>query len=305
MKVTAKYKWMKRTCVALAILAALAVTTVIVGKQVGERKLQRVVKVALAPLAPRINSGYLEQGRYLYSTRGCADCHGADGAGKEVMRSGALLIVSPNITSGANSATAAYAGQDWVRTLRHGVKPDGRPLMIMPSEDYNRLTDDDLAAIIGYVSQLPPVAGRSRVVQLPVAMKVLYAMGVVRDASEMIDHALAPELPVKAEVSVAHGAYVAKSCIGCHGALFSGGKIPGAPPEWPAPANLTPGAGSAMARYRAPEVFMAMLRSGKRPDGSAISAVMPFGSLRQMNDTDVLALHSYLQTLPARAAGGR
>ncbi len=48
-----------------------------------------------------------------------------------------------------------------------------------------------------------------------------------------------------------------------------------------------------------------MLRTGKRPDGSAVSAVMPFATLRNLNDTDVGALYVFLQTLPARAAGGR
>lgn len=300
-------KWIKRTAVALGVLAVLAGGAVALGKAAGERKLLRSVKVTVAPLAtlaPATTPQSLVQGRYLFSTRGCADCHGASGAGKEVIRSGAMLVVSPNISGGENSVTRNYTTEDWVRTLRHGVKPDGRPVMIMPSEDYNRLTDDDVAAIIGYVRQLPPVAGQRRVLELPVAAKVMYALGVVKDASEMIDHALPPERPVRVEVSVAHGAYVAKTCIGCHGATFSGGRIPGSPPEWPAPANLTPGAGSAMAVYKTPQAFTAMMRSGKRPDGSAISTVMPFGSLSQMNDTDLLALHSYLQTLPPRAAGG-
>lgn len=297
--------WMKRTCVVLAALAVLGVTTVVVGKYAGERKRQRVVKVTVAPLAAQAGGATLEQGRYLYATRGCADCHGANGAGKQAIRSGAMLIMTPNITGGAHSATAAYTQTDWVRTLRHGVGPDGRPLMIMPSEEYSRLTDADLGALIGYITQLPAAPGQPRVVRLPVAFKVLYAMGVVKDAYEMIDHAAPPPLPVKAEVSLAHGAYVASSCIACHGATFSGGKLVGAPPEWPAPANLTPGPGSAMARYRSAAPFMAMLRSGKRPDGSAISAVMPFDSLGQLNDTDVLALYHYLSTLPARAQGER
>ena len=300
-------KWMKRTSVALGALAVLAVATALVGKYVGERKLLRTVNVTVAPFAPTAPAGtplLLEQGRYLFATRGCADCHGASGAGKEVIRSGAMLVVSPNITTGANSVTRTYSTEDWVRTLRHGVKPNGRPIMIMPSEDYNRLTDDDVSAIIGYVRQLPPVPGTSRVIELPVAAKVLYAFGVVKDAYEMIDHSLPPEVPVKVEVSVAHGAYVAKTCIGCHGVTLSGGRIPGSPPEWPAPANLTPGSESAMTRYPTPASFAAMMRSGKRPDGSAISPVMPFGSLRQMTDTDLLALHSYLKTLPPRKAGG-
>lgn len=298
-------RWAKRTSILLLALAAAAVATVFVGKILGERKLQRVIDVTPAPVTLRAGDQWLEQGRYLYATRGCADCHGANGAGRDVIRSGAMLIVSPNITAGANSATKNYRPIDWVRTLRHGVKPDGTPVMIMPSEDYNRLTDDDLAAIIGYVGQLPPVPGKAGVIELPVAVKVMYAFGAVRDAAEIIDHTLAPEQPVKATVSVAHGAYVAHSCMGCHGEHLSGGRIPGSPPEWPATANLTPGTNSAMTRYPNAELFMEMLRSGRRPDGSAISNVMPFGSLSQMNEVDARALHAYLQTLPPRPAGGR
>ncbi|WP_229256438.1 hypothetical protein [Duganella lactea] len=44
--------------------------------------------------------------------------------------------------------------RDWVRTLRHGVKPDGRPVQFMPSEDYNRLSDADTASLILYLQQL-------------------------------------------------------------------------------------------------------------------------------------------------------
>jgi mono/diheme cytochrome c family protein len=297
--------WVKGTSLVLGALAVGAVATVFVGKELGERKMQRMINVPVAPLIVSAPGPSLEQGRYLYATRGCADCHGANGAGKEVIRSGAMLVVSPNITGGANSPTASYVSSDWVRTLRHGVKPSGKPVMIMPSEDYNRLTDDDVAAVIAYVQQLPAVNGQRALVQLPVAVRVQYGFGYVKDAAEMIDHSLPPELPVVAAVNLAHGAYVAHSCVGCHGATLSGGRIPGSPPEWPAPANLTPGSGSAMKQYATPEVFMAMLRSGKRPDGTAISNVMPFGSLREMNEVDMRALHGYLQSLPARPAGGR
>jgi hypothetical protein len=47
-----------------------------------------------------------------------------------------------------------------------------------------------------------------------------------------------------------------------------------------------------------------MFRSGKRPDGSAV-AVMPFATLREINDTDVAALYTFLAQLPPRPAGGR
>lgn len=93
-------------------------------------------------------------------------------------------------------------------------------------------------------------------------------------------------------------------CIGCHGEKLSGGKIPGAPPDWPAAANITPGEGSAMGRYKDAAQFMAMMHSGKRPDGTVIQ-VMPFDSLSKMNDVDTQALYVYLQTVPAKPFGQR
>jgi hypothetical protein len=39
-----------------------------------------------------------------------------------------------------------------------------------------------------------------------------------------------------------------------------------------------------------------------RTDGSKVQ-VMPFESLRELNETDVRALHLYLRSLPARPRG--
>ena len=65
-------------------------------------------------------------------------------------------------------------------------------------------------------------------------------------------------------MTLEHGRYVAQ---GCHDAQLSGGKVPGAPPSWPAAANLTPGEGSALRHYISAVEFKAMLRSGRRAVG--------------------------------------
>ena len=44
---------------------------------------------------------------------------------------------------------------------------------------------------------------------------------------------------------------------------------------------------------------MAMLKSGKRPDGSSVSSVMPFVTLKEMNEVDARALYLHLRSLPA------
>ena len=55
-----------------------------------------------------------------------------------------------------------------------------------------------------------------------------------------------------------------------------------------------------MARYPDPEALLRLFRTGVRADGTPVK-VMPFESLREMNETDLRALHLYLKGLPARS----
>lgn len=297
-------KWVKRAGIGAIGLVALAAVTLVGAAKLGDRKAQRVVDVKLQSLPLRSDAASIERGRYLFLSRGCTECHGVDGAGKDVANDGkGFVIHAPNITPAPGSVVASYTADDWERTIRHGVAPNGRPLLIMPSEDYNRFTNDDLAAMVAYLRQMPAAQGSGAVIDLPLPLRAFYGLGLIRDAAEKIDHTLPPSTPVPEAVTAAHGAYVANTCIGCHGAGLGGGKIPGAPPEWPAAANLTPGEGSVMPLYPDAQAFVAMMRSGKRPDGSAVSPVMPFVALKEMNDTDLQALYLHLKAVPPRAAG--
>ena len=285
----------------VALLVLLLAGAVLVGAQMGEQKRMRVITVQVAPVAYTSDAAALERGRYLFQSRGCTECHGANGAGREFVNDGkGTRIAGPNITPAG--VVIKYTPEDWVRTIRHGVKPDGRPAIVMPSEDYNRFTDTDLAALVAYVRSLPPMTGGAAIVDLPLPARVLYGFDVIADAAQRINHALPPSTPIDSGVTAEHGAYVANMCIGCHGEKLSGGRIPGGPPDWPAAANITPGEGSAMLRYKDADAFVTMLKSGKRPDGTVI-AVMPFGSLSKLNEVDMRALYAFLKTVPARSAG--
>jgi len=295
--------WLRRSAIVLAGLAVLAAGALFTGDWLAQRKMARHVAVDVQAVAFRDDAASLARGRYLFASRGCVDCHGAQGNGHMFLDDGkGLRVKGPSISPGAGSVVAGYQPVDWVRAIRHGVDPRGRALMVMPSEDYNRLTDDDLAALVAYIRHLPPAEGTAAIVDLPLPVKALYGFGAMHDAAAKIDHSLPPAKPVPDGVTLAHGAYVANMCLGCHGAQLAGGKIPGGPPDWPAAANLTPGEGTVMARYADEAAFTQMFRSGKRPDGSAVQ-VMPFGSLAQMNDTDVRALYLYLRSLPPRKKG--
>ena len=295
------FKWVG---VVVALLGVIGIGLVIAANQLFERKRDRVIKVDVKPISVVADAAALERGRYLFMSRGCGDCHAANGAGRAFINEpdSGFYVRSPNITPAG--VVAKYTEQDWVRAIRHGAKPDGRPLFIMPSEDYNRYTDRDVAALIAYARSLPAVGGGAAEFRVPLPVKALYAVGVVKDSAEKIDHSLAPASPVPEGVTPEHGKYVANLCIGCHGEGLSGGKIAGDPPNWPAASNLTPGQGTVLAVYDSADKMKAMFRSGKRPDGRSV-AVMPFDTLREINDTDVTALYSYLKQLPPRPAGGR
>ncbi|ROZ72744.1 c-type cytochrome [Ramlibacter sp. WS9] len=295
--------WIKWTAGLVGAVVVVVAGAGAVGYKLAESKMARKVEVTVKPVAYVTDAQSLERGKYLFESRGCVDCHGANGGGRTFVENDkGLKLAGPNITPGG--ATAGYKPDDWVRIIRHGVKSNGQAAMIMPSEDYNRFTDQDLASLVAYVRGLPPVTGGAAVVQLPVPVRVLYGFGAIKDAAAKIDHSLPPAQPVAAGVTVQHGAYVANMCIGCHGEKLSGGKIPGGPPDWPAAANITPGEGSAMTRYKDSAAFVTMLRSGKRPDGTPIK-VMPFESLAKLNDVDAQAIYEFLKTVPPRPAGGR
>ena len=291
--------WMRALLAGLGALVLLAATALGLGVLLAERKMQRTVNVQVPTVALRDDAASVERGKYLFSSRGCVDCHGAAGTGRTFVDDGGLVIAGPNITTGPGGVVAAYQPVDWVRAIRHGVNPQGRPLMIMPSEDYNRFTDGDLASLVAYVRQLPPASGQGAVVKLPLPVKALYGYGAIKDAAARIDHSLPPQQPVPEGVTPAHGAYVANMCIGCHGVGLAGGKIPGGPPDWPPASKLTPGEGSVMGRYPDAEALIAMFRSGQRPDGTAVK-VMPFESLKEMSETDLRALYLYLKALPGK-----
>jgi mono/diheme cytochrome c family protein len=293
--------WIKRTAGGIAALVVLAAAAAAIGLKLEERKKQRTVDVSVVPVAYASDTQSLQRGKYLFESRGCAECHGAGGTGREFENNHKdVRLAAPDITSGG--ATAKYRPEDWVRTIRHGVKPNGNPVLVMPAEDYNRFTDEDFAAVVSYVRSLPPGKGAAAVIELPLPARIMYGFGAIPDAAEKIDHSLPPARPVPAGITAQHGGYVANMCKGCHGEHMSGGKIAGGPPDWPPAANLTPGEGSVLARYPDATKFLAMLRSGKRPDGSAIS-VMPFDTLSKLDDTDARAVYEFLKTLPARASG--
>ena len=122
--------------------------------------------------------------------------------------------------------------------------------------------------------------------------------------AELIDHNAPRPTGVTPGETVEYGQYLAVGCSGCHGPGYSGGPIPGTPPEFPPAANITPDKTTGIGNWSKAD-FVKALREGKRPDGTDINPFMPWKNFSQMTDQEVGALWLYLQTVPPKAKGGR
>lgn len=299
-------KALRRLAVGLAVIVGL-ISLLAGGVHVAAgRRLAQQHAVDIRPAAePATDSALLARGAHVAGALGkCADCHGSDFGGNVIVDDPALGILSaPNLTRGSGSVTADFAMVDWDRAIRHGVRRDGTGLILMPSDDWARLSDGDLVALVGYLRQLPPVDREMPRSALRLVGRALYlADKLPLVAAERIDHT-ASYTAVEPAATADYGAYLADigGCRGCHGPQLSGGLIPGMPPGTPPASNISP---TGIGHYSEADFFRAM-REGTRPDGTKLSEVMPVRFTSQMTDEETLALYRYLRTVPPREFGGR
>lgn len=252
------------------------------------------------------NERAVARGKHLLESRyGCAECHGKNLGGGTMIDDPAMgAFLGPNLTTGKGSIAADYTMADWDRAVRHGVRRDGTPL-VMPSQDFVGMADQELSDIVAYIRTLPPVDNAVPAVTIgPVGTMLLATGKMVPSAATHPGHDAAhPELPPATTATAEFGSHLAKVCTGCHRADLSGGPVIGGDPAWPAARNLTTHEeGLKGWTY---EQFVAALRDAKRPDGTPIqkpmSDIAPYA--KNMSDTELQALWAYISTVPAVPTG--
>lgn len=258
---------------------------------------------ATHPFTAPSDSASVARGEHFVRAVGkCGDCHGADYGGKEFINDPAFGVVwATNLTRGGIGAS--YSDADWERAVRHGKAQDGRRLIIMPSNEFQYLSDEDLGTVVAYLRSVPAVERATPQPKVGPVARALYAGGILPLLpAEVITHANAPVPAVPVDSSVEYGDYLAKvGCSGCHGAGYGGGKIPGTPPDFPPTANLTP---TGIGHYSY-EQFAHVLRTGERPDGSKLHPMMPIASTKLMTDVEIAATFKYLRSLAPKPYGTR
>jgi mono/diheme cytochrome c family protein len=261
---------------------------------VGSSRLERTHEVETVPLTLPEDEEALARGAHLARIYGCAECHGDDLGGRVFMDAGPFRVTAGNLTAGRGGVGTAYSEEDFDRAIRHGVKPDGRSVLVMPSAAYHGMSDGDAAALIAYLRRLPPVDNELPPTEVRFAGRLLAAALVDPNAEVRREPPRAEPSPPRGR-GPEYGAYLAGiTCTHCHGPDLRGNPRPPAPGSPPAPDLAAAGRWTLAA-------FEDALRTGRRPGGGEMDPrFMPWSLTAAMTGDEIAALHAYLRTLVDR-----
>lgn len=260
-------------------------------------------------------AGDAERGAYVLRLAGCATCHTAPKggqflAGGRELKSPFGSFFPPNITPDPETGIGDWSDEDFVRALRQGKSPDGKPYYpAFPYTSYTRMTRQDILDLKAYLDTLEPVRNPVRGHELYFPFSVRSGLNIWRSLFFEPD-----TLSANPTQSAAwnRGAYIVNGpghCGECHtprnllGAMqrdraFSGNS--NGPEGDPVP-NITGHTKKGIGAWTIDDV-VSFLQIGLKPDGDfaggAMSSVIE-DATGKLTDADVMAIATYLKSLPA------
>lgn len=253
-------------------------------------------------------SALLERGAYLMNgIVACGNCHtlpAADGADMAREFAGGLRFEEEGFTAYASNITpdvatgiGGWTNDEIARAIREGIRPDGTVIgPPMPFEDYRHLADDDLAALVAYITQVAPV--ENHVPQSAYEIPLPPAYG------PPVSDVAAPE----PDDQIAYGEYLATigHCFECHtprvdGHLDmtrrgAGGNLFPGPWGVSVSANITADPRDGLGAWTDEEIVRAITEGVSR-DGTPLFPPMGYGYYANMTPEDLAALVAYLRTI--------
>jgi cytochrome c553 len=272
----------------LAGLLALVLLVVAVSYVVSGSRLKKQYAVSGANLAIPTDSASLARGRVYATLSGCTGCH-TSSLGGQVMIDGFPFarLAAPNLTRGKGGIGATYSDADFERAIRHGIRRDGTPLFIMPSNEFNRFRDEETARLIAYVKSVPPVDNVTPPRTIYPMARVLHTFGAPLVPAEKIDHTTQRNVAPLPAPTLEYGEFLVGACKFCHGEDLGGQKVggePGAPPSPPIGKTSMP------AKWTDAQ-FMQTMRTGVTPEGRKLqSKYMPWPEIGQLGDDELRAV---------------
>ncbi|MFQ5583081.1 MAG: c-type cytochrome [Calditrichia bacterium] len=290
-------KFLKWMAIILGVIIILIIVSIAIIYFKSNSKLNKTYNIKVESILTSSDSSSIAHGRHIAVIRGCMDCHGKNLSGKKMMDNPAMgTIYAPNLTSGEGGIGGHYTTKDWVRSIRHGVNRNGRPIVMMPSHLYYDLSESDIAALVSYLQQLSAVDNITDPLKIGPVMRMLIVTGKMLLSAEIIDHDAGRIPAPEPGVTVEYGRYLAVICKACHGPGLSGGKIADGDPSWPPASNITPDRESGIGNWTE-EDFLNAMRKGRSKDGRKLHPAMP-RSLSEMTDDELRAVWLFLQSVP-------
>ena len=277
-------KILKWTTIALVVLIGLTLLASAALYSSGMEKLARTYPNIMVEQV-KVSTDAIARGKHIANVWACTRCHG-DNLGGTLIKNDPIegfvpilgTIPASNLTSGKGGIAKSYTDADWVRAIRHGVKPNSHVEVFM--YDYSTMSDRDLGDLIGYLKQIPPVNSDQPTVRYGPILPIFPVVGLFTPAAELIDHsAPRPADPVPGATKE-YGKYLSALCTACHGT------------------NLV----APLRGKWNQEDFVRSVRTGVLPNGTQIGRAMPPSIYGEMNDTELTALWLYLQNPPSSQA---
>ena len=155
---------------------------------IGSRKINRTYDIEIASVVVPTDAASIAQGKHYVEALGaCQVCHGQDLGGPNIDECGDMpclgfsndllfgKVFPKDLTSGLGGIGGVFTDEDYVRAVRHGISQDNKALVMMPSDNYNRISDEDLGNMIAYLKTLPPVDNEQAEVGLAPVGRILTA----------------------------------------------------------------------------------------------------------------------------------
>jgi mono/diheme cytochrome c family protein len=290
-------KALKWIGIGLVVIVVLLLVAVFGLYMLGRSRIQGPYQVDVQMVDIPTDEAALARGEHIVTAiSGCAECHTANLGGQIFIDAAPIgQVVASNLTSGAGGVGSRYSDEDFVRVIRHGIKPDGTTVMpMMPSSQLSYMSDEDLGAVIAYIRSVPPVDQELPPTELDFTGNIILGvLGADSLPARWIDQTATRPAQMELAVTPEYGEYLSRigGCRDCHGENLAGGRVD---PESPFAPNLTRGGNLASWRE---EDFITLIRTGMSPE-RPISPAMPWQIYQNMTDEELQALWAYLQTLP-------
>ncbi|HEX3677634.1 MAG TPA: c-type cytochrome [Sphingomicrobium sp.] len=272
-----------------------------------------LISLLTEPIPNIPNADVIRRGRYLTIAGDCVSCHTRRGGrpfeGGLGLQTPFGIIYSANLTSDRDNGIGAWTPEQFFHALHDGIAPGGKRLYpALPYPHFTIVSRADTDAILAYLKTVPPVHYAQPSNRLPFPIDIRWSL-IGWDQLNFSPHEFRSNPAMSAQWN--RGAYLVEGlghCGACHtpktalGVELRDQAYHGSAIEnWLAP-DLTANPRTGLGRWSVGDILQ-YLKTGRNvhANASGLMAEVVAYSTSLMSDSDLLAIATYLKSIPASA----